>query len=139
MGYQYLLERYDPTTWTRTAVESWFDTPEAAIAGTEYPNLYDWQESGSTLILHDRIIQAEGHRYSRYSVGRHWAPDPAPEPAPQSDVDVERGAGRLLLAGAESHIHDALNETGEYSDADFERITGRAAELIADLRAEHNA
>lgn len=51
--------------------------------------------------------------------------------------DVDREAWKLVLEGAESHLDDVIDETGEYSPEDWDRVTDRAVELTRELRAEH--
>lgn len=137
MPHHYVLQRWDRATLTH-ADDGPCPTPEIAIAATEYPNLSDWQaSSGGDFILSERVMAAEGCEYSRYAVRRTWVHD---EPSKPADVvNIDREAWRLLLAGAESHREDAVNESGEFTDADFDAITARAGELIRHLHATHVA
>ena len=112
-----------------------FDSFAAAIAASKYPDPADWWRSGQDMILTDLACRRIRRKHSPYGIERSWRLDPPREP--RKDVDIDAEAWRLLLAGAESHVEDAIDEDGDFAEADYDRITARAMELINQLRTEH--
>ena len=58
-------------------------------------------------------------------------------PTPLTDDQKRLEAWRMLLNGAESHLEDAINEDGDWSDEDFEEVLKGAREILRQLRAKH--
>lgn len=50
------------------------------------------------------------------------------------DTQITSIAYRLLFDGAESHFEDWIDEEGEFSREDYEKIFKRGFELLAQLR-----
>lgn len=66
-----------------------------------------------------------------------WVEDVDTGPAPaEVDVRIEAEAWELVLAGAESHTEDAINEDpdDDLTDEQFSQVRGRAMEIIDELR-----
>lgn len=52
-----------------------------------------------------------------------------------SDEEVTQIAYRTLLTGAESYAEDWIDEEGEYSEEDGDRIFNKLFQLLGELKA----
>lgn len=68
--------------WSAREKRDTFDTREAAMAATEYPEAPQWEQSGSyDWILNDAIIDGAGREYSWFTITREYKPKPRPKPS----------------------------------------------------------
>lgn len=54
-----------------------------------------------------------------------------------TDDEIELEAYAQIFSGAESILEDWINESGDFTDEDFDKIYAKAFELLKELRGRY--